>query len=47
MNNIHNNYIHVYNEVTFVKGEFVRDNYGYLINFNKQIKLKINWEMSK
>ncbi|KAL4085510.1 hypothetical protein QTP88_027033 [Uroleucon formosanum] len=41
------NNIHVYNNVAFVKGQFVRDNYGYLINFNKQNQLKINWEMSK
>lgn len=42
------NNIRVYRDVEFQKkGEFVRDKYGYLINFDIKQKLKINWEMAK
>uniref|UniRef100_A0A2H8TVB5 Helicase required for RNAi-mediated heterochromatin assembly 1 n=1 Tax=Melanaphis sacchari TaxID=742174 RepID=A0A2H8TVB5_9HEMI len=42
------NNIRIYRDVEFeIKGEFVRDKYGYIINFDIKKKLKINWEMAK
>ncbi|KAL5237885.1 hypothetical protein ACI65C_005295 [Semiaphis heraclei] len=42
------NNIRIYRDVEFLKtGEFVRDKYGYQINFDKKKKLKINWDMAK
>ncbi|XP_060877240.1 NFX1-type zinc finger-containing protein 1-like [Metopolophium dirhodum] len=42
------NNIRVYSDVEFEKVcEFGRDDYSYLINFDKKNKLKINWEMTK
>ncbi|XP_060843722.1 NFX1-type zinc finger-containing protein 1-like [Rhopalosiphum padi] len=42
------NNIRIYRDVEFQKkGEFVRDKYGYSINFDIKKKLKINWEMAK
>jgi len=40
-------YTYIYYKVKFEKGEFVLDNYGYLLNFDQRNKLKINWEISK
>lgn len=42
------NNIRIYRHVEFeMKGEFVHDKNGCLINFNKNNALKINWEMAK
>ncbi|XP_060856237.1 NFX1-type zinc finger-containing protein 1-like [Metopolophium dirhodum] len=42
------NNIRIYRDVEFLKkGEFVRDKYGYMITFDKNKKLKINWDMAK
>lgn len=42
------NNIRVYHNVEFENtGEFVHDKNGYTINFNKNNKLRINWEMAK
>jgi len=42
------NNIRIYGDIEFEKkGEFVRDKYGYLVNFDKKKKLRINWEMAK
>lgn len=42
------NNIRVYRNVEFeLKGEFVHDKCGCLVNFDKKNKLKINWEMAK
>jgi len=42
------NNIRIYGNVEFeIKGEFVRDKNGYLLNFDKNKKLRINWEMAK
>jgi len=42
------NNIRIYGDVEFEKkGEFVRDKYGYLVNFDRKNKLRINWEMAK
>ncbi|XP_027846821.2 NFX1-type zinc finger-containing protein 1-like [Aphis gossypii] len=42
------NNIRIYNNVKFEKkGDFVRDKYGYLVNFDEKKKLKINWEVAK
>ncbi|XP_001949970.2 NFX1-type zinc finger-containing protein 1 [Acyrthosiphon pisum] len=42
------NNIRIYCDIEFEKkGEFVRDKYGYLVNFDKKKKLRINWEMAK
>lgn len=42
------NNIRVYENVTFgEKVEFVRDKLGYLVSFNRNNRLKINWDISK
>ncbi|XP_015379679.1 PREDICTED: NFX1-type zinc finger-containing protein 1-like [Diuraphis noxia] len=42
------NNIRIYHNVRFnVEKIFVQDKLGYLINFNKNNKLKINWDISK
>jgi len=42
------NNIRIYRDIEFEKkGEFVRDKYGYLVNFDKKNKLKIDWELKK
>lgn len=42
------NNIRIYHDVEFeVKGEFVHDKYGFSLNFDKNKRLKINWEIAK
>lgn len=42
------NNIRIYRNVEFeVKGEFIHDKNGFIVNFDKKNKLKINWEMAK
>ncbi|XP_050443204.1 NFX1-type zinc finger-containing protein 1-like [Adelges cooleyi] len=40
--------IRVYQNVEFVdNGKFVQDKSGFILNFNKNKKLRVNWEMTK
>lgn len=42
------NNIHIYRNVVFeIKSKFIKDKYAYVINFNNNNKLKINWEVAK
>lgn len=42
------NNIRIYQNVQFnVRGEFVYDKFGFLIHFNINNKLKVNWEMAR
>ncbi|XP_050539011.1 NFX1-type zinc finger-containing protein 1-like [Daktulosphaira vitifoliae] len=42
------NNIRIYHNVQFEdKGKFVQDKYGFVLNFNKKKKIRVNWDISK